>query len=404
MSDQAPVDEAPEADAIPGAPHPRMTESLYGQEQAEAEFLAASASGRLHHAWLITGPKGVGKATLAWRIAKFLLGGQNPARLQQSPTPDSPAQADSLGFPREADSSDPPTAPSSTGAAAQAERDLDSRIKALSEPGLYLIRRPWDDKMKRHKKFITVDEVRGLRGFFGLTAGNGGWRVVIVDSAEEMNPNAANAILKLLEEPPPRATLLLVSHQPAKLLPTIRSRCRVLKCPALSPENMSLALRQTEAEIPDSVDMLYALSEGSAGEAFRLQANGGMELYSKLVAMLGEAPGIQREKAVALADHCSGKDSEDRLGLATHLILLMLARMAKTGAMGALEPEAVKNERAVFQKLSPDASAARLWAETEQRLSEKTVEAMEVNLDPGLLILDMLLEIDSKAYTTARRP
>ena len=204
----------PEPDRIDGAPHPRETQALYGQDTAQADFLQAYDSDRLHHGWLITGPKGVGKATLAWQIARFLLA-----------TP--PVQDDGL--------CGTPTPPTSLKIAE--EQRVARRMLAGSEPGLFVLRRPYDDKAKRLKAQITVDEVRKLKGFFALSAADGGRRVVIVDAADDMNVNAANAILKLLEEPPDRTTLLLISHQPSRLLPTIRSRCRELR---LAPDRKSV--------------------------------------------------------------------------------------------------------------------------------------------------------------------
>lgn len=176
----------PEPDRIDGAPHPRETSLLYGQDAAQADFLQAFSSDRLHHGWLITGPRGVGKATLAWQIARFLLA-----------TPI--AQDDGLfGAP-----------PPPTDLHVNPEHPVSRRMMAGSEPGLFALRRPYDEKAKRLKAQITVDEVRKLKGFFALSAADGGRRVVIVDAADDMNVSAANAILKLLEEPPDRTTLLL---------------------------------------------------------------------------------------------------------------------------------------------------------------------------------------------------
>ena len=160
----------PEPDRAEGAPHPRETHALFGHAVAEAAFLDAFNSGRMHHAWLITGPKGLGKATLAWRIARFLL-----------TTPSD--EGDALF-----------TAPKPDKLDVSPDHPVAHRIHALSEPGLFLLRRPWDPEKKRLKTSITVDEVRRMKDFFGLSAGGNGRRVVIVDAAEEMNPNAANAL------------------------------------------------------------------------------------------------------------------------------------------------------------------------------------------------------------------
>jgi hypothetical protein len=196
-------DEIPEPDRIEGAPHPRETQNLIGQEAAEAAFLSAFNSKRLHHGWLITGPRGVGKATLAWRIARFLLA---------APADDSGMFGDALPVPETLN--------------IPVDHPVNRRITALSEPGLFLLRPAWDEKKKRLKANITVDEARKLKGFFQLSSTDGGRRVVIVDSADELNVNAANALLKLLEEPPDRTTLILASASSAPLAATNRSRCQ----------------------------------------------------------------------------------------------------------------------------------------------------------------------------------
>jgi DNA polymerase-3 subunit delta' len=228
-----------EPDRLPGAPHPRETAALFGQAEAEARFLDAAATGRLHHAWALTGPKGVGKATLAWRIARHLIAGGDTLDM----APDHP---------------------------------VFRQVAALGCPQLFLCRRPWDDKGERLRTAITVDEVRALKAFFQLSAAEGGRRVAIVDAADELNTAAANALLKILEEPPQGAVLLLVSHRPAALLPTLRSRCRELRCRPLAPEPLAQAIAAAGAA-PDPADAaaLAALAGGSVGAAFELVAGAG---------------------------------------------------------------------------------------------------------------------------------
>ena len=234
-------DDLPEADRAAGAPHPRHTVQLFGQDAAEAAFLDATREGRRHHAWLVTGARGVGKATLAWRIARHLRAGQD----------DGPGLFGEATAPATLDI--PP------------EHPVARRMAALSDPGTLLIRRAWDADRKRLKAQITVDEVRKLNGFFGLSATDDGTRVVIVDSADEMNTSAANAILKVLEEPPQNAVLLLVSHQPSRLLPTIRSRCRTLACKTLGPEDMALALANAGFDAGDQGPALAVPAPCAAG-------------------------------------------------------------------------------------------------------------------------------------------
>ena len=238
-------DDAPEPDRIEGAPHPRDTGHLIGQGAAEAAFLTAFNSGRLHHGWLITGPRGVGKATLAWRIARFLLA-----------TPDNDGGMFAPPPPQTLDI--PDTHP------------VARRMAALSEPRLTLLRRPYDDKAARLKADITVDEVRKMKSYFTLSAADGGQRVAIIDAVDDMNTSAANALLKLLEEPPARVTLLLIAHQPARLLPTIRSRCRELRLLPLSPDDLSDALTQAGGDVaPEDRAALAELAGGSVGRGVR---------------------------------------------------------------------------------------------------------------------------------------
>ncbi|KXV26559.1 DNA polymerase III subunit delta' [Gluconobacter japonicus] len=200
---------------------PRHTFELRGHEEAENVFRTALASGRLHHAWLISGPAGIGKATLAFRLARLLLNGEDP---------DSPAGR---------------------------------RITAATHGDLLEISRAVDEKKGRLRGEITAADVRPVQSFLHHTATEGGWRVVIVDGAEFLNRFAANALLKILEEPPPRAILLLTTASPGKLLPTIRSRCRAL---ALSP----VSDRDMRAILPDVSEDVLARANGSPGRALFL--------------------------------------------------------------------------------------------------------------------------------------
>ncbi len=367
--------EAAEADRAPGAPHPRETPALFGQEAAERAFLDAYAAQRLHHAWLITGPRGVGKATLAWRIARFLLAAP---RGQEAGLFASPAPA-SLDVP--------------------ADHPVARRVAALSDPGLVLVRRPWDAKAERLKQEITVDEVRRLKHFFELSATDGGRRVVIVDAADEMNPNAANALLKVLEEPPADTTLLLIAHQPSRLLPTILSRCRRLRCTALGPDDLARALDQAGADPGPDAPALAALSEGSVGTALRLLNMEGLTLYRELIVVLGDPNA--RPAALALADSCTGRAAADRLALLLDLVDLFLARAARTGISGPPLPEAAAGEAALLSRLSPGPAAARRWADLAQSLGARARHGRAVNLDPAALILDMVLKIHETAAATA---
>src|SRR5882757_10038897 len=229
-------------------PPPWRSNRLLGHEAAEKTMLAAQRSGRLHHAWLLAGPRGIGKATLAWRFARFLLSGQAEAGL----------------FGGEPDSLDVP-----------ADTPGRSLVDARSHPDLFHLRRTLNPDTGRMRAEIAVDDVRELGAFMHMTPAMGQWRVAIVDAADEMNRNSANAVLKVLEEPPPNAVLLIVAHAPGRLLPTIRSRCRRL---ALKPLGTDTVMQLLGDYAPDTAQeervALADLSEGSVGRALELAGAG----------------------------------------------------------------------------------------------------------------------------------
>jgi DNA polymerase-3 subunit delta' len=377
MAATAPED-IPEPDRIEGAPHPRETPRLFGHDSAEAAFLQAFNSGRMHHGWLIHGPRGVGKATLAWRLARFLLA--------------APADDGGLfGAPPPPDTLDTPE-----------DDALARRIRALAEPRLFLLRRPWDDKAARLKQDITVDEVRRMKSFFTLSAADGGRRAAIIDAADDMNPSAANALLKLLEEPPPGATFLLVTHQPYRLLPTIRSRCRELRLTPLAPDALAQALTQAGGEVaPDDAQPLAELAGGSVGEAFRLTNLDGLKLYAAIVGLFTTLPRLDRPRLLALAETGAGRGAEAQFDLILSLIDLFLTRLARAAATRQLPPEAAPGEAALITRLSDAPDAARRWAESAQSLAARARRGKAVNLDPAALLMDMVLKLEETAGTLA---
>ncbi|WP_126976960.1 DNA polymerase III subunit delta' [Frigidibacter oleivorans] len=370
----AEAEPGPEPDRIEGVPHPRDTLHLFGQEAAEAAFLDAHATGRLHHGWMLTGPRGVGKATLAWRIARFLLATPEaePDGLFGAPPP--PATLDV-----------PPDHP------------VARRMAAMAEPGLFLLRRGLDDRGSLRQQ-ITVDEVRRMKSFFTLSAADGGRRVAIVDAADEMNVSAANALLKLLEEPPARTTLILIAHQPSRLLPTIRSRVRDLRLPPLPPAALAAALDQAGTPAPPEAAAAVAeLAAGSVGAAVRLLALDGLALYAEIVALFSALPRLDRIRALQLADSAAGKAAEGRFDLLLTLFDLFLSRLARAGIMGPPAVEAAPGEAAVLMRLAPDPQAARVWAGEAAGIVARARQGRAVNLDPAALLMDMVLKVNETA-------
>lgn len=374
-------EDLPEPDRAPGAPHPRFCPQVLGQGRAEAGFLTAFNAGRLHHGWLLTGPRGVGKASFAWAIARFLLA-----------TP--PDEGDGLfGAP-----------PPPESLHIDDEHPVARRLRALSEPGLCLIRRGGlgTTESEREKNYrdgrfsagIRVDEIRKLADFIHMSSTDGGRRVVIVDAADDLNASAANAILKMLEEPPARTTLLLISHQPSGLLPTIRSRCRELRLAPLSPDDLGAALHQAGVSLdPESAAALAVLSDGSVGAAIRLISLDGLALYRDILGLLGSLPAMDRGRLLRLAESCAGRGKEERLALLLGLTDLATARLARTGVLGSAGTEIERGETELLRRLSPDAGAARRWADAGQKASDRARHALSVNVEPAALVTDLYLQL-----------
>ncbi|MDQ2067860.1 DNA polymerase III subunit delta' [Xinfangfangia sp. CPCC 101601] len=363
----------PEPDRIEGAPHPRETRSIFGHAEAQANFLDAFRSGRMHHGWLVTGPKGIGKATLSWHLARFLLA-----------TPD--------------DSGGMFAAPPPETLDIPEDHPVARRLRAMAEPRLFLLRRGPNEKRTALSQVISVDEVRKLKSFFTLSAADGGRRVAIVDAADEMNPSAANALLKLLEEPPPSTFFFLIAHQPNRLLPTIRSRCRELRLHPLPPQDLSDALVQAGGEItPEDRQPLAELAGGSVGEAFRLTNAEGMQTYAGLIRLFSDLPRLDRNRATALAESASGKQGAHRFDLILTLIETFLARLARAGTLNEAPHEAAEGEMKLIARLSPTPYHALAWADLSHDLTARARRGKAVNLDPAALLMDTLLKIDETA-------
>ncbi|MGE0668957.1 MAG: DNA polymerase III subunit delta' [Sphingomonadales bacterium] len=355
------------ADAAPGDDehHPRLTAGLAGHGAAEALLLSAHAGGRLPHGWLFTGPRGIGKATLAYRFARFLLENGDPAD----------AGGSLFGAPSPPASLDVPE---------------DSRTWRLvaqgGHPGLTAITRAWDDKNKRLRSEIVVDDVRRLGGFFGMTA-DAPWRIAIIDSADEMNRNAANALLKLLEEPPKRSVLILLAHAPGRLLPTIRSRCRTLALRPLAGGQVAAVLEGRGVVLPpDDRDLIVALADGSPGRALALAASGGADLYRRAMALLAELPRVNPQSLHALGDAVAGRQAIDDFRLLGELLDGILKRLIAHAATRGAEPGAVPGEADLFARLGGRAGLDQ-WIEVWENTRHLFARGEAVNLDPKQVTL-----------------
>jgi DNA polymerase III subunit delta' len=273
------------AELSTNTPHPRETNVLFGHEAAEQDLLASYRGGRIAHAWLIGGPVGIGKSTLAYRLARFVLAHPDPsAAAVQSAT--------SLSVP--------------------ADSPVARRVAAKSHSDLLVLERtPGDSGQLR--TVITVDDVRRTVSFYGSTAGQGGWRVCVVDSADELkNPEASNALLKVLEEPPPRSLFLLVSHVPGRLLPTIRSRCRRLTLRALTPADLVRAAAAALGKDANDEDIrkAAAAAEGSVARAIALLDGEQLAMREHIVALLSQLPQTDARALHVLGDSLDRSNDE----------------------------------------------------------------------------------------------
>jgi DNA polymerase III subunit delta' len=265
------------------APPPRETTALFGHADAERTLLAAYRGGRMPHAWLIGGPPGVGKATLAYRVARFVLA-----------HPDAAAQDVQAAQTLALDSNHP----------------VARRIAAQSHPDILTLERT-AGPTGTIRSVITVDDVRRTVGFFGSTAGAGGWRICIVDSADDLqSPQGANALLKVLEEPPSRALFLLVSHAPGRLLATIRSRCRRLTLRALEAADVAQAAAQALERDPGDREVLKAAAaaQGSVARATTLLGGAALAIRDRMIELLGGLPQIDPQALHALGDTLGRSD------------------------------------------------------------------------------------------------
>jgi DNA polymerase-3 subunit delta' len=331
---------AADADEVP---HPRASVTLYGHAAAERTLLDAYRSGRLPHAWLISGPAGIGKATLAYRMARFVLAHPDP-------------EAKSVQ--------------TATSLAVDRDHPVARRITAQAQGDLLVLERVINEKTGKLYQDIRVDDVRRTVSFFGSTAGEGGWRIAVLDSVDELNREGANALLKILEEPPQRALLLLVSHSAARVLPTIRSRCRVLPLRPLGEGDVARAAATALGREPSEPEIkaAAAVAEGSVAQALALLDGDALELRNEVVALLERLPALDPRALHALGDRIYGTDA----GLLAAFVDTVNGWLSARLAAGGSDP----------------ARLARV-AEAWDRINQAARDAAEYNLERKPLVFSV---------------
>jgi DNA polymerase III subunit delta' len=339
---------APEQhDTLDGIPEPSENPALFGHGEAASMLAAAYRAGKLPHALLFAGPLGIGKATLAFHLAYHL-----------------------LKFPRHESAPVELTIPDPASA-------LFRQIAIGAHPSVLHLTRPQNEKTKGFKTVVTVDEIRRVNRFLSMTSHDGGYRVVIVDPADDMNVSAANALLKNLEEPPSRTAFILVSHSAGGLLPTIRSRCQMVRFSPLGSQDLIAALSTFDVPPPADEPSRLALAERSGGSvrmAILLTQYGGLEI-AEATETIVRAPSLDIPGAHRLADAVAGRDRAIQFDIFNRHVLGLLADAASAAA------------------LRGDAARAGRYSQDWQDIRVAVEETETYNLDRKQHALNMIVRL-----------
>ena len=364
-----------------GFPAPRENALFFGHESAEKAFETAWRQGRMAHAWLITGPFGIGKATLAYRLARRVLasGTGDGAGLFGEAARDLPhAGSDHPIFPR---------------VARGGHADLMVVERAQAGEG-----------RERTARDITVDQIRDLGHFLRLTPAEGGWRVVIIDTADELNRNAANALLKILEEPPSNVLIFLISNLPGRLLPTIRSRCRRLALSPLPTERIETMIAKLAPEADkDEIATAAWLSGGSPGRALSLMSGNATALWAEIEAIIEDLPSPDPARVEALADRLGRSKDPGEWRQAFELLDNWLIGFIRESAIGG---QGGRPDHSAGPRPPGDASGAGLdqWMEVWEKLTRlhRRTEAQNLDRKQAVISAVTLLEAATRSATPTR--
>ena len=341
-------------DRLEGVAAPGEHLALFGHDNALATIDTAFNSGKMHHAWLISGPRGIGKASLALKVA---------ANILRNPIPMSGQKWNDVGI----------------------EDAVFSKVAKGGHPNILHLSRPCDGKTKKFKSTLTVDEIRRTVSFFGTTAGEDSWRFCIVDSADDMNTSAANSLLKILEEPPQRTIFFVLANSPAKLLSTIRSRCRQLPLRPLNNDDLISALSALDIDLSnmneDERVVLARLSAGSVRRAIILLEQQGLELYQKFDRILGNGNAPDWPQAHQLADELSRKNKLEQFHL--------LFDIARDYISNTIHLSAAKNSPKQSSDAHKDLSGLARLCEVWEKVADSAALADEYNLDKKQVILNL---------------
>ena len=367
------MDDLPESDRLFDLLHPREQSELIGHQAAEQQLLKSYMSGKAHHAWILGGTRGIGKATLAYRFARFVLKHPAPERLTPPP---------GTLF---VDSEDP----------------VFRRVASSGHSDIFVARRNYDPKTKRLRSEISAETIRRTSQFFARTAGEGGWRICIVDAVDDMNKTAANALLKVLEEPPPRALFVLIAHAPGRVLPTIRSRCIGLHMNGLSPEDLATVLRMNSGEGElTGLQELATLSLGSPGRALELLRGKGWSNFQDFAKLIASAPDTDYRACAAFAERLGARGAEAEFRLFFELLSDWLAASIRRRAVAPDSSTTLSaaqwSDRAMPRHRLGD------WSNAWQQITHSIARTNALNLDRKQTVMQAIRTIEEVAAQSPR--
>jgi len=364
--DPAGSDEAIEKSEGLGAPKDNLLS--FGCEAVEQTLLKRFNADRFPHAMVFSGPEGVGKATFAFRVARFLLSQEAAGGMFAAE--DIPAESFDV------DPSNP----------------VVRRVSSGGHADLMVVGRVYDEKKGSVSNDIPVEEVRKITPFLRKTSSEGGWRVVIVDEAQHLNRSSQNALLKILEEPPKKTVLILITDQAGRFLPTIRSRCQIYDFQVLSDEHMKLLAEKAMPYVSGADrDKLISFSEGQIGRAVSLHECGGVEIYNDLIGLLEKLPKLDEVVAFELSESL-GRDKK-AFPVFSELLLSWLAKMARAGLRPASSVAVSSDEAAVISRLS-QIYTTRDWLERYDAINRILLATDRIHLDTKQTVLDIIWTLE----------
>ena len=371
--------------------YPEEQTELFGHDVAQKTLLDLWNSKRLAGSWLFCGPKGIGKATLAYRLARFVLAQPEKNEISLFGEEETPLSLDISEDNPVFKSVAQRTNPGLRVVECSLKDDEQKSRQALIDAGKSLD--PETERDRKRFDEIRITDIRDAETFLHLTASANGWRVMIIDAAEDMNVNAANALLKSLEEPPPKTIIILISHQPGKLLPTIRSRCQKISLKPLENEDLENILATRLSNLADQeLKTLAFLAEGSLGKAFSLYEQNGVSVFMQMLDCFSSFPEM---KITALYDFAEKKLKEkNTLKMAQSLFLQWLGRVC-IQSQTRRKTEMFPGEIQIMTRLQTRIDPLRLMEITEEL--QRTFA--DTDLDQKQIFINAFLKLQREAVS-----